>query len=108
MPKIIDFAGTTIRDGVLWRTCPACDRLAAMAPDALFCDTCVTEPPPRPEGAVAVKTHPHAVAILAGPGIQAARHVDTSIPYDAVRVAAWSRSPPQPRRWPAPSLSCAG
>jgi hypothetical protein len=35
-----------------------------------------------------VKTRRSGVAVLAGPGIAAARHVYTSVPSDAVRVAA--------------------
>jgi hypothetical protein len=35
-----------------------------------------------------MRTHRRTVAILAGPGITAARHVYTTVPADAVRVAA--------------------
>jgi hypothetical protein len=35
-----------------------------------------------------VKTHRRTVALLAGPGVYAARHVYTHVPSDAVRVAA--------------------
>ncbi|RZU50816.1 hypothetical protein EV385_2602 [Krasilnikovia cinnamomea] len=35
-----------------------------------------------------MKTHRRAVALLAAPGVSAARHVYTSVPADAVRVAA--------------------
>src|SRR3954447_22247160 len=35
-----------------------------------------------------MRTHRRTVAVLAGPGIQAARHVYTTVPSDAVRVAA--------------------
>src|SRR4051794_40411124 len=35
-----------------------------------------------------MRTHRRTVAVLAGPGIAAARHVYTTVPSDAVRVAA--------------------
>jgi hypothetical protein len=35
-----------------------------------------------------VKTHRRTVAVLAGPGIRAAREVYTTVPADAIRVAA--------------------
>jgi hypothetical protein len=38
--------------------------------------------------AVAVKTHRRTVRVLAGPGIDAARQIYTTIPSDAVKVAA--------------------
>ena len=44
MPKIIDFARATIREGELWRPCPDCDRLAAMTPDARLSDSCARLP----------------------------------------------------------------
>jgi hypothetical protein len=50
MPTIIDAACPAPGDGAWWRTCPACDQLAAMPPDALFCDSCATKPDPRREG----------------------------------------------------------
>jgi hypothetical protein len=50
MPKVVDAARVTIPDAQVWRTCPACDQLAAMPPDALFCDTCAHTTPPQPEG----------------------------------------------------------
>ena len=42
MPTVSKSARATTRDSAVWRNCPACDRLAAMAPDALFCATCAT------------------------------------------------------------------
>ncbi len=36
----------------------------------------------------AMRTHRRTVTLLAGPGIAAARHVYTSVPADAIRVAA--------------------
>lgn len=44
MPKVSQAARATVKDGAVWRTCPTCQRLAAMAPDALFCDTCAATP----------------------------------------------------------------
>jgi hypothetical protein len=44
MPKVVDAARATIPTNALWRTCPTCDQLAAMPPDALFCDTCSNVP----------------------------------------------------------------
>ena len=40
MPTVSEAARATIRDNAVWRTCPTCAQLAAMPPDALFCDTC--------------------------------------------------------------------
>jgi hypothetical protein len=50
MPTVSNTARATIRDTAVWRTCPACDQLAAMAPDALFCDACAAKPDPHHEG----------------------------------------------------------
>jgi hypothetical protein len=51
MPTVAKFARATTRESAVWRTCPACDRLAAMAPDALFCDACAaTTDRPTGEG----------------------------------------------------------
>ena len=51
MPKVVDAARATIRDNAVWRTCPTCDQLAPMPPDALFCDTCTNRPEaPQHEG----------------------------------------------------------
>jgi hypothetical protein len=44
MPTVSKAARVTIPDGAVWRTCPACERLAAMAPDALLCDGCLAPP----------------------------------------------------------------
>ncbi len=40
MPKVIDAARATIRDGAVWRACPVCDHLAPMPPGAVLCDPC--------------------------------------------------------------------
>jgi hypothetical protein len=50
MPTVSKSARATIPDTALWRTCPACQQLAAMPPDALFCDACADKPAPQPEG----------------------------------------------------------
>ena len=47
MPKVVDAARATIPTNTLWRTCPTCDQLTAMPPDALFCDTCTNAPTKR-------------------------------------------------------------
>jgi hypothetical protein len=51
MPTVSKSARATIRDTAVWRTCPACEQLAAMAPEALFCDACAAKPAPAGEGA---------------------------------------------------------
>ncbi len=50
MPTVSKSARATIRNHALWRTCPACQQLAAMPPDALFCDGCAAKPAPSGEG----------------------------------------------------------
>src|SRR4051794_25146297 len=50
MPKVVDAARATIRDGVLWRVCPARGQPPPMAPEALFCDTRAHPPRDRRGG----------------------------------------------------------
>ena len=40
MPKVSDAARVSTRQGAVWRVCPGCARLAAMAPEADRCETC--------------------------------------------------------------------
>ncbi len=47
MPKVIDAARVTTPDTAVWRECPCCGQLAALAPDALFCDACAARPNDR-------------------------------------------------------------
>ncbi len=50
MPKVVDAARVTSKDNTIWRTCPACEQLLPLPPDALFCDTCAHRTPPDREG----------------------------------------------------------
>ena len=50
MPTVPKSARTPATDEAMWRICPACDQLAAMAPDALFCDACAAKPAAAGEG----------------------------------------------------------
>lgn len=43
MAKVVDAARITAPDGAVWRNCPACGRLAALAPDAVQCGGCTTK-----------------------------------------------------------------
>ena len=43
MAKVVDAARITAPDGAIWRNCPACGRLAALAPDAVQCGGCTTK-----------------------------------------------------------------
>ncbi len=40
MPKLVDAARVTTRDGAVWRTCGSCGVLAAMPPEITICDLC--------------------------------------------------------------------
>lgn len=84
MPKLVDAARVTTRCGAVWRTCPACETLAALTPDATVCDTC-TAVVPVP---VPVRTHRSAVAAVSAPAIAAVRDLYAGVPSDVVRVAA--------------------
>jgi hypothetical protein len=44
MPTVPKSARTPADEDAVWRICPACDQLAAMAPEALFCDACAAQP----------------------------------------------------------------
>ena len=55
-----------------------------------------------------MKTHRRTVALLAAPGIRAARDVYTSVPSDALRVAVLVEIRLPLPRWPARSCGCAG
>jgi hypothetical protein len=50
MPKVTDAARVTTREGSIWRECPGCGRLVAMAPEALLCDGCASSAPVRSAG----------------------------------------------------------
>jgi hypothetical protein len=78
----VDAARVTTRCGAVWRTCPACGTLAALAPDAKVCDTCVAEMP------VPVRAHRSTVAAVSAPAVTAVRDLYAGVPSDVVRVAA--------------------
>ena len=40
MPRVIEVVRVTIPDEAVWRECPACLVLAAMAPEVERCDDC--------------------------------------------------------------------
>ena len=42
MPTVNDAARVTTRDNAIWRTCPACHRLAALPPQVDRCPSCAT------------------------------------------------------------------
>ncbi|SDZ46586.1 hypothetical protein SAMN05444365_1208 [Micromonospora pattaloongensis] len=44
MPTVSKAARVTTKDDAVWRTCPTCGQLAAMAPGALVCDSCAVKP----------------------------------------------------------------
>jgi hypothetical protein len=44
MPKVVDAARVTSKDGAVWRECAGCGQLAALAPDVHHCEACNTEP----------------------------------------------------------------
>jgi len=82
MPKLVDAASVTTRDGAVWRTCASCGALAAMAPEVKVCGSCGTDAPVPDRAQRAV------VAAVTGPAVSAARDVYLGVPSDVVRVAA--------------------
>src|SRR5690242_16964071 len=44
MPKVVDAARVTTRDGAVWRECAGCGLLAPLAPDVQHCKDCTAAP----------------------------------------------------------------
>jgi hypothetical protein len=85
MPKVVDAARVTTKDGAVWRHCTTCDTLAPLAPDAGHCPTCVPVPEVEPEPVDAGWERAYRYAELVG-RIQAWAEAIPGVPDD-VRVA---------------------